>query len=99
MKKKLSKTEIIELLAMVYWDREMNPEKTYELLYSTGKKNLRPEKIKLYARLLNSFDWYTILKMVPFEKVPEMLREDVLISLYPKELRDKFRYVRSVLSK
>lgn len=62
----LSLEEKTNLLAMIFWDKEVSPVEIFALLEKPfDDENFRMEKIRLYRRLLMSFDWYVLLKLVP----------------------------------
>ncbi len=95
----LSKEQKIELLSRLYWDSYVSPEMVYNYLFDKADaQSITFDPVNLYRRMLTTLDWYTILKLVPFEKLDALLHEDVIQRLYPKSLQKKFRYVRSVLS-
>lgn len=55
------------------------------------------DKNSIYHKILNGYNWYTVLKIIPKEKLKEVLSEEVVKCLFPQPLRDKYRYVRSGL--
>ena len=96
--KKLTNQEKEKLLSRLYWDMDIMPEDIIRLLDEDFGGKQRVEKVNLYCRLLRSYDWYTLLKLVPPEFYKEMLSEPVLKCIYPKELRDKYIYAGEILS-
>ena len=94
----LSNQEKEKLLSRLCWDLDIMPKDIIRLLDEDFGGNRRVEKVNLYCRLLKSYDWDTLLKLVPPEFYKEMLSEPVLKCIYPKELRDKYAYAGEVLS-
>lgn len=77
---------------------DIKAEQLFQLLNGEIENIDGIDKSFLYRRLLTTYDWYTLLKLVPNEKYNQMLDDSVLDGLFPKELKEKFIYVRRVLS-
>ena len=87
-----------ELLQKVFWDKTADTDYALELLKS-GAEHFQGDRADLYRRLLMTYDWYTLLDLIPREQLEqEVFTETVITRLFPKELRDKYRYARHVLS-
>ncbi len=86
-------------MSRAFWDKNIDENQLVELI--NGKINAIPlfDKKNLYSRLLSTFDWYTLLKLIPEKLLKDVLADDVLKRLYPKELKEKYTYARSVLFK
>lgn len=96
--KSLPKKQTLDILSNLYWDLNISAEEIYALLHSQpGHQELPVEEINIYRRMLTTLDWYTILKILPAEKVRFLLQDNVLQGLFPKDLQRKYQYVRSVL--
>jgi hypothetical protein len=48
---------------------------------------------------LSSCDWYTLLKLIPSNKLQIVLSDPVLDTLFPNDLKHKYRYAREQLSR
>jgi len=96
--KMMSKQEKEKFLSRLYWDKNMAPGEILQLLEENFEGNRQAEKINLYCRLLKSYDWYILLKLVPNDSLRDMLSESVIQCLHPKELRDRYFYAGKVLS-
>jgi hypothetical protein len=97
--KQLSKEKKEELLSKLYWDRDVKTDHLYHLLYDEVGETGNIEKINLYCRLLTTYDWYTVMKLLPVTKIKKALSDEVINRLYPKDLKDRFLYARDVLFK
>jgi len=88
-----------KMLKKLFWDRNVDMDYMSGLLQ--GKPELVPgDRIDLHRRFLTSFDWYTVLKFFSTTTLrKEVLDEKVICRLFPKELRDQYRYARKILSK
>jgi hypothetical protein len=96
--KKLPKPKIKSLLTKLYWDTNVKPDDLYRLLKGEIDKIGHIDRFNLYYRVLTTFDWYTILKMIPPEDLTSLLSDNVLGRIHPKDLKNKYRYAREILS-
>lgn len=95
----ITKKEKLKLLSRLYWDMDIAPEILYKSLHEKNYVSKDFDKIGFYRRLLTTYDWYTVLKLTPREKIPELLSDPVIDRIYPEQLRERFCYVREFLSK
>jgi hypothetical protein len=84
-------------LSMISWDLKLDAGLLLQLLNDEIEGVEGVDKTSLYRRLLTTYDWYTLIKLVPPEKLRMMLDDSVLDRLFPKDLKDKFLYARTVL--
>jgi len=85
------------LLADVYWDMDVNPDQLYHLLRGDIDRVGHIDRINLYCRLLSTYDWYTLLALIPPDRLREALSAPVLDRLYPASLKDRYLYAQRVL--
>lgn len=97
MKKQLNKSEIQKYLSNLYWDINIDKDSLYNVFTGKKKNIYHVDKINLYVRLLMSYDWYLILKIVPKSNLKELLQDKVINSIKVKELRNRYLYVRKFL--
>lgn len=92
-----SEQEIKKHLRYLVWDVNLTADDLYDLL--TGKvQNIHGlDKRWLYARILNSFKWHNILRIVPHSEIAEMLNEQVIVTLFPPSVRELYRNARRFL--
>lgn len=94
----LSEDRKRELLNKVFWDKKIDIEYILELLHG-GPERFPGDKTNLYIRLLTTYDWHTLLKLLSSDSLKnEALSESVVTLLFPKELKKKYQYARKVLS-
>ncbi|MFH1039289.1 MAG: hypothetical protein V1789_11545 [PVC group bacterium] len=75
----------------------MDPAQLHRLLRGDIDRIGHIDRINLYRRLLMTYDWYTLLELIPPGRLREALSEPVLARLYPESLKDRYLYARSVL--
>ncbi len=96
--KPLPKKQKLNILSNLYWDLQISAEEIYAVLYNQpGHKECPVEETNIYRRMLTTLDWYTILKILPADKMRFLLQDKVLQGIFPKDLQKKYQYVRSVL--
>jgi len=84
-------------LKAAYWDADVSAEQIRRLL--AGEIDLAGgiDRVHLYRRLLTTYDWYTLLALIPPERLQEALSEAVLERPYPASLKERYLYARNVL--
>jgi len=93
----LSIEEKKRMLTMAFWDLDIKAELLLQFLNDEIEEIIGLDKPSLYRRLLTTYDWYTVLKIVPHDKLRQMLDDTVLTRLFPKDLKEKFSYARKIL--
>ena len=95
----LTKTEKEKILSRLFWDVD-NKQLDVDKLIEEKYKSLEEEPSQqFFRRLLTSCDWYTMLKLIPSEKLKIVLSDEILDKLFPKDLKNKYRYARDLLSR
>ncbi len=86
------------ILKKLFWDKDVDLDYILQLL--EGKpEDIPGDRIDLHRRFLTSFDWYTLLKFFSVDTLKkEVLDEKVICRLFPKDLRNRYRYARKILS-
>ena len=97
--KQLSQEEMDKIFSRLYWDLDVKKDDLYRLINKKTKEIVDIKEINFYCRLLSSCDWYSILKLLPHERIGVILSDTVINKLYPKDLRGRFLYARKVLSR
>ena len=95
----LTKTEKEKILSRLFWDVD-NKQLDVDKLIEEKYKSLEEEPSRqFFRRLLTSCDWYTMLKLIPSEKLKIVLSDEILDKLFPKDLKNKYLYARNLLSR
>ena len=85
------------MLARLYWDVKVQPDQLHELLKGNIERIGHVDILNLYYRLLMTYDWYTILRIVPTDKLGDLLGDPVLDRIRFKDLKEKFLYARRIV--
>ena len=96
---RFSKKQIKSLLSKLYWDMKIDPNELYRLFSGEIDKIGAINQSNLFYRILTSYDWYTILKLIPPKEFNKLLEDDILNRIRPKDLKEKYLYARKVISK
>jgi hypothetical protein len=87
---------MLTLIKKVLWDYWLTDEEIMSIYQGNlviGGMN----DVKLKARLLNSYNWYTLVKELGFTNAKELLKPEVIGNLYPKSLQESYKYAARVL--
>lgn len=82
-----------ELLQKINWDYTYTVDDFEKMLASP---NLSDKKF-IYVKLLQGARWYTLRKVLSDRELAEALSPEVIQAVFPRSLRDKYIYARSVL--
>ena len=93
----LSESEIKTMLSRLYWDVKMQPDQLYALFKGEIERIGHVDIQNLYYRMLTTFDWYTILRIVPDDKLGDLLSDAVIDKIRFKDLKEKFLYARQTI--
>ncbi len=95
--KALSEPEIKNMLSRLYWDVKVQPDQLYGLLKGKIERVGHVDILNLYYRMLTTYDWYTILRIVPTDKLGDLLSDPVLDRIRFRGLKEKFLYARQIV--
>jgi len=79
------------------WDYSISAKDMEKLLDGKIEKAGHYTRDTLFAKLLIGLPWYTIIQLLPVEKVKELLTEEVISLLWPKSVQEQYKYVRKRL--
>ena len=93
----MSKEEQLQLLRTIFWD--YNPPETDLLEVVTGfsKEGLIPRE-NIFVRMLERLGLHEILEIIDVQTVKELLTPSVISRIRQPELRERYEFIRSVLS-
>jgi hypothetical protein len=96
--KKLNRTAIKKHLAKLYWDYAFDKTDLYRLLIGEVETVSHVHQDDLYYRILTTYDWYTILKIIPPGQLKDALNDRILNKIRFKDLKARYQYARESLS-
>jgi hypothetical protein len=92
----MTEQEIKGHLGRLLWDTPATAEDAYALLME-DKECKALSKHNLYQKILNTYRWYRIKEIIPPEKMDYAFSDDVLNGLFPKGVRETYRYAKRFL--
>lgn len=79
------------------WDYTVSVTDIETLLEGKTDKAGHYTREKLFAKILTGLPWFTVIGLIPAEKVKKMLTDEVIRSLWPKSVQKQYTYVRKRL--
>lgn len=95
--KQFGQSEIKKKLKAAFWDTSATGDELYEVLIGKRETIHSINKLTIFSRLLNTYDWYDILKIIPPQELPLALSNEALEKLWPKNLQKKYLHARRIL--
>lgn len=92
-----SDPELIKHLDLVLWDSKIPAEQLLPVLKGEQDEIDGFTRSNLYRKIVNGFNWHTVRHIIPENQLREALSDEVINGLFPRSLREKYRYVRSLL--
>lgn len=92
-----SDDELLRRMKMLAWDTTLTPQELLIILKSDATGSNISKQKGLYIKILNWFPWHQVRRMIREDKLSDVLSDDVIQGLFPRDLRDKYRYVKSLL--
>ena len=89
-------SEIKKELKRIVWDYSVD-EKTLWDIFEGKSRTFSLNKKKLYSRLLLSTPWYRLLDCLGLNGLKEILTDEVVNSIWIKDIREKFIYAQKIL--
>ncbi len=86
-----------DMTSIIDWDEDVDPEQIRRLLRGEIDRVGHIDRVNLFSRLLLTYDWYTLLSLIPPDRLREALSAPVLDRLYPASLKDRYLYAHDVL--
>ena len=86
-----------QTLKKIFWDYKFSGEELYNLLEGKILRAGHLDKAGLYARMLSSLGWYSILDLVQKQQLNELLSIAVLKMIHSKDLQKKYAIAKRIL--
>ena len=91
--------EKIKFMKGLMWDYNIPPGHCLEVLEGTRKNAGHYNEATLFRKLIESYRWFTVLKILSTERITELLTDDIVKSLRFKSIRTNYEFIRKRLSK
>lgn len=94
-----SREEKLKFMKGLMWDYNIPPGHCLEVLEGTRKKAGHYNEATLFRKLIESYRWFTVLKILSIERITELLTDDIVKSLRFKFIKTNYEFIRKRLSK
>ena len=91
--------ERLNLMRALMWDYNIPPEVCLDVLEGKVKMAGHYTEATLFRKLLESYRWFTVLKVIPPERIFELLTDDVINTLRFKSLSERYVFIRKELQR
>jgi len=91
--------ERLSLMRSLMWDYNIPPEECLEVLEGKREKAGHYTEATLFRKLLESYRWFTILSILPPERIYTLLTDEVVQSLRFKSLSKRYEFIRKELQR
>jgi len=85
------------ILKSLLWDYTISPAEIEQLINGEVERVYHYNFEALFHKMIQNLPWYTILSIVPVERIKEVLTQQFIDSIRQPSLRNKYKYVRSKL--
>lgn len=89
----------IELLNGIMWDYQISGEDCLDVLMGKKPKIAHYTQQTIFIKLIESYRWFTVLKILPPKRILELLTDQTIARLRFKSLRDQYTFIRNGLQK
>jgi len=95
----ISREEKLNLIRSLMWDYNISPEKCLEVLEGTRTKAGHYTDETLFRKLIETYPWFTVLKLLPRERILQLMSDQTLQSVRNKSLISHYEFIRTRLQK
>jgi hypothetical protein len=86
-----------KILRSVMWDYNIPESEIEKLLDGKIDKAGHYTRETLFAKMLTSLSWYTIIRLIPAADVKKLLSDKVIEQIWPRSVQKQYRYVKQRL--
>ena len=91
--------ERLSFMRSLMWDYNIPPKHCLEVLEGKREKAGHYTESTLFRKLLESYRWFTIVKIIPPERILDLLTDNVISSLRFKSLSERYAFIRKELQR
>ncbi len=89
--------DIRKIYDQLMWDYDITPEKLDQLIKGETKLAGHYDINSLFKKMLESYPWFTILKIFELQKIAELLTDQTIDQLRTPSLKKNYLYVKNRL--
>jgi len=87
----------LDFMKSLMWDYDIPPEHCLEVLEGTREKAGHYTEETLFRKTLESFPWFTIIRIISISRVKNLLTDSVTRSLRFKILTERYELIKGRL--
>lgn len=91
--------EKLKLMKGLMWDYNIPPGDCLEVLEGTRKLAGHYTDATLFRKLIETYPWFTLLTLLPTNRILELLTDQTIYSVRFKSLIPKYEFIRTRLQK
>ena len=95
----ISREEKLDLLRRLMWDYNIAPEECLEALEGARTKAGHYTDETIFRKLIESYPWFTVLKLLPRERILQLMSDQTIQSIRNKSLISRYEFIRTRLQK
>ena len=88
-----------EIFHLLMWDYTFTSSQVQDLFEGRIDRLGHYNREKLFAKLIENFPWYTVIKVLPMEIVRKLLTDEVINSLRFPSMVKNYKYAKKRLQK
>lgn len=92
--------ELIErekYLSQLFWDRDIPIDVILDILDGITNNYKSVDSNKIYVRLLESYNWHTILQIIKPHQINEILAADAIKKIWNKPLQKRYEIASATI--
>jgi len=78
----------------LFWDYDITEGTLNEILRGELQEAKGITRSKIYSRLLESYSWYQILKIIDSNQIAAILSDDIIEKIWNKPLQKRYQYAK-----
>jgi len=94
-----TREEKLSLMKSLMWDYDIPPEHCLEVLEGTRDKAGHYDEFGLFRKMIESYRWHTVIRILPPERVSELLTENLISGLRFDWLKKQYTFIKNELSR
>ncbi len=85
-------------IEFVLWDYKIPAEDCIAVLDGIKKTTGHYDEKSLFIKILESLPWYTIMDIIPLNRIKKLLTPDIINKLRAEQLRKRYEFILARLS-
>lgn len=88
----------LAIIKKILWDYNISGEDCISVLEGRQSSAGHYNEQNLFIKVLESFPWYTVMDLVPMDRIRTLLTEELINKLRAEQLKIRYEFIRARLS-